>query len=194
MKLCGAGPKGGNMTSVEFYDAKTGAWLTLPRFQIVWFFRLYRIRRCQHFSDCQPFSACRRVDGATQWRWPRESLSWLVERGWPGLKFFDKNLFWFYIQNIALFQRRQTVPRWCRDLHWQEVKCLADSALLRKSTLILVSSLLFRLLLLLLIFHLQRKSTFSSKCPGGWHWPSIRSWSFVHVVVFVLLFCALIIL
>ena len=26
------------MTSVEFYDAKTGAWLTLPRFQIVGFF------------------------------------------------------------------------------------------------------------------------------------------------------------
>jgi len=29
----GAGPKGGNMTSVEFYDAKTGAWLTLPSLQ-----------------------------------------------------------------------------------------------------------------------------------------------------------------
>ena len=85
------------------------------------------VRRCQHFSDCQPFSACRRVDGVTQWRWPRESLSWLVERGWPGLKFFDKNLFWFYIKNIALFQKRQTVPRWCRDLHWQEVKCLKNA-------------------------------------------------------------------
>ena len=42
------------MTSVEFYDAKTGAWLTLPRFQIVGFFRLYRVRRSQHFSDNQP--------------------------------------------------------------------------------------------------------------------------------------------
>ena len=55
IKVCGAGPKGGNMTSVEFYDAKTGAWLTLPRFQIVGFFRLYRVRRSQYFSDSQPF-------------------------------------------------------------------------------------------------------------------------------------------
>jgi len=29
----GAGPRGGNMTSVEFYDAKTGSWLTLPSLQ-----------------------------------------------------------------------------------------------------------------------------------------------------------------
>ena len=29
----GAGPRGGNMTSVEFYDAKTGSWLSLPSLQ-----------------------------------------------------------------------------------------------------------------------------------------------------------------
>ena len=29
----GAGPRGGNMTAVEFYDAKTGSWLTLPSLQ-----------------------------------------------------------------------------------------------------------------------------------------------------------------